>query len=109
VTMLILLFLSGMPSAEGDNQLRFMKSPGQAAQFALYRSKTSPIIPLPPPFYAILPSTLKALLFFEWKMYAVSQTQRGGGGNAGVVVPSAPTDETTRLTPLVGAQTVTSR
>ena len=82
-TMMILLLLSGMPTAEGDNQLRFMKTPGQAAQFATYRNRTSPIIPLPPFLYAVLPTFVKAWRLFEWKMYAVKGDGGGGGGGAG--------------------------
>mmetsp|Transcript_1197 Transcript_1197/g.2645 ORF Transcript_1197/g.2645 Transcript_1197/m.2645 type:complete len:316 (-) Transcript_1197:360-1307(-) len=68
-TMVILLFLSGMPTAEGDSQKRFLKTAESRDKFLAYRQQTSPLIPLPPPLYRPLPLCLKRVLFFEWKMY----------------------------------------
>jgi hypothetical protein len=72
VTMIILLCLSGIPTAEGDNQKRFLTTEKSASAFADYRRVTSPLIPLPPSLYGALPLTVKRWLLFEWKMYEVS-------------------------------------
>ncbi len=72
LTMLILLCGSGMPTAEGDNQLRFMRTPEAAAAFAAYRNRTSPLVPLPNALYARLPLGVKRWLLFEWERYEVT-------------------------------------
>jgi len=72
LTMLILLLGSGMPTAEGDNQRRWMKTPEQAAAFAAYRARTSPLVPLPPALYAALPRALTRWVLFEWDRFEVS-------------------------------------
>ncbi len=77
LTMLILLCLSGIPSAEGDNQLRFMRTPAQATAYATYRARTSPLVPLPPPLYAALPLAIKRWALFEWQRYEVSSPTAG--------------------------------
>jgi hypothetical protein len=71
-TVLILLFLSGMPSAEGNAQLRFMKTPSKRAEYEAYRERTSPIIPVPPQLYVCLPRLVKQLFCCEFPMYEVS-------------------------------------
>lgn len=70
LTMAILLLLSGMPTAEGVNLKRYMRTTRARDEFVAYRARTSPIIPLPPPLYAALPGWFKALFLFEWPMYA---------------------------------------
>ena len=72
LTMAILLLLSGMPTAEGENQLRWMKTPAQAAAFAAYRARTSPLVPLPPALYAAIPRAVQRWLLFEWDRFEVS-------------------------------------
>lgn len=69
LTMAILLLGSGIPTAEGNNQHRFMRTPAQAEAFAAYRARTSPLIPLPPALYAALPLAVKRWLLFEWPLY----------------------------------------
>ena len=90
--MLILLCLSGIPSAEGDNQLRFMRTPQAAAAYATYRERTSPLIPLPPALYARLPLALKRWLLFEWKSYEVSSATAALGNAASET--RSPTEQT---------------
>ena len=68
-TMLILLLGSGMPTAEGVNQKRWMKTESQAKAFAVYRARTSPLIPLPPALYAATPLAVKRWLLFELSSY----------------------------------------
>lgn len=69
LTMIILLLGSGMPTAEGDNQRRFMKDPVSKMAFLAYRDRTSPVVPLPPFIYSALPLWFKRWFLFEWKMY----------------------------------------
>jgi steroid 5-alpha reductase family enzyme len=70
-TMLILLYGSGIPTAEGNNQLRFMKTPEAKAIYEAYRWRTSPLIPLPNFFYARIPLLVKRWLLFELERYEV--------------------------------------
>jgi steroid 5-alpha reductase family enzyme len=77
LTMLLLLALSGIPTAEGKHQLRFMRTPEQAAAYARYREMTSPLIPLPTSLYASIPLPIKQWLLFEWKMYEVPSEAAG--------------------------------
>jgi steroid 5-alpha reductase family enzyme len=77
LTMLILLAGSGIPSAEGDNQKRWMRTPEQAAAFAAYRSRTSPLIPLPPACFAATPRAVKRWALCEFKMYEVTEDRAG--------------------------------
>ena len=95
LTMLILLAGSGMPTAEGAHQRRWMKTPAQAAAFAAYRARTSPLVPLPPALYAALPLAVKRWVLFEWTMYECPPEEDGakppaadggGGGGAAAVV-----------------------
>jgi steroid 5-alpha reductase family enzyme len=71
-TMFILLFGSGIPTAEGNNQLRFMKTIEAKAKYEAYRWKTSPLIPLPNFLYARIPLVIKRWFLFEFTMYEVS-------------------------------------
>ena len=81
LTFLILMLLSGMPTAEGDNQRRYMRTPQARAAFLAYRSRTSPLVPLPPPLYEALPLGVKRWALCEWKMYECTEGE-GGEGNA---------------------------
>jgi len=94
LTMLLLLFLSGMPTAEGDNQLRFMKTPAERAAYEAYRWRTSPVLPLPNWLYAATPLPVKRWLLLELSMYEVREEAAaalsggatgGGGANNGLV------------------------
>lgn len=67
-TMIILLFGSGVPTSEGNNQLRFMKTPEDKQRFLAYRAQTSPLVPLPPSCYKSLPLFVKRFLL-ELPMY----------------------------------------
>ena len=72
LTFAILMFLSGMPTAEGDNQKRYMRTRRARDEFVAYRERTSPVVPLPPPLYKALPGWAKAVFLFEWPIYATS-------------------------------------
>jgi steroid 5-alpha reductase family enzyme len=68
-TMLILLFLSGMPTAEGQALGRYMKTPANAAVYREYRARTPPILPFVPACYRALPMPLKRVFCCEFPMY----------------------------------------
>ena len=74
LTMLILLCGSGIPTAEGDNQLRWMKTQEQTARFKSYRLQTSPLIPMPPFIYKSIPMSIKRWFLFEWERYEASES-----------------------------------
>jgi steroid 5-alpha reductase family enzyme len=84
LTMLLLLCLSGIPTAEGDNQKRFMRTEGDKAAFLAYRRRTSPLVPLPPALYAPLPLWFKRVFLFEWKMYETDWTYVGNASAGGL-------------------------
>ena len=94
LTMAILLCLSGIPSAEGDNQLRFMRTPQQAAAYAAYRGRTSPLIPLPPAVYANVPTALQQWLLFEWKMYEATSPAQAATSPTAALLPAAASEST---------------
>jgi steroid 5-alpha reductase family enzyme len=77
LTMALLLFLSGMPTAEGDNQKRFLRDPDVKTRYLKYRESTSPLIPMPPFLYASIPLILKRVFFFEFKMYETDWSYTG--------------------------------
>ena len=74
-TMLILLFLSGMPTAEGQELARFFKTADSAAAFRRYFARTPPIIPFVPGCYEAMPVAAKRALCCEFPMY---EYQEGG-------------------------------
>lgn len=71
LTMAILLFLSGMPTAEGDNQKRFLRDSDTKKRYLEYRKKTSPIVPMPAFLWENIPHFFQRWLFFEYDMYAM--------------------------------------
>lgn len=86
LTMLILLFLSGMPTAEGSNQKRFLTDADVKRRYLAYRQRTSPLIPMPPFLYSALPMIVKRVFLFELPMYEMDWEYTGegeGGGEAG--------------------------
>ncbi len=90
LTMVILLFLSGMPTAEGDNQKRFFTDATVKARYLAYRSETSPIIPMPTSLYKAIPYPIKRWLLFEYKMYETDWNTLPQGSGATTLVPIAP-------------------
>ena len=95
LTMLLLLFASGMPTAEGDNQRRFLRTPEAAAAYRAYRERTSPLLPLPPPLYAALPLVLKRWLLGELSLYETDWAWTPGSEVPAVTIAvgsAAPTD-----------------
>ena len=66
-----------MPTAEGDNQRRFMRSPADKAAYLAYRERTSPVLPLPPALYAALPRLVKQVLLLELPMYETDWAYEG--------------------------------
>lgn len=71
-TVLILLFGSGIPTAEGKNLARYFKTPENAAVYTHYRENTSPLVPLPPCIYRNLPSAAQWLCCCEYGLYKYS-------------------------------------
>jgi steroid 5-alpha reductase family enzyme len=86
-TMAILLFLSGLPTAEGASLERYYRDPATGKRWDEYREKVSPIIPVPCGLYVKVPLILKRILFFEFPFleYAGSmQNVTGGEPSEGV-------------------------
>ncbi|GAQ77797.1 hypothetical protein KFL_000030740 [Klebsormidium nitens] len=62
---IILLFLSGIPLLEASAD----KNHGGKPEYALYKRRTSPLIPLPPALYKRLPGWAKLVFLFELPLY----------------------------------------
>ncbi|KAK1926429.1 hypothetical protein DB88DRAFT_481789 [Papiliotrema laurentii] len=92
-TMLLLLFLSGMPTAEKPTAKKyFLQShdPDETATFSGsqpkndtwdkykdYLNKTSILIPIPPAVYRPLPDWLKHTLLMDWRIYRFDEAKDG--------------------------------
>lgn len=63
---LLLLFLSGIPMLEESADKRF----GSNAGYRRYKNQTSPLVPLPPSIYGILPGWFKRVFLFEFPLYS---------------------------------------
>ncbi|PKU76003.1 hypothetical protein MA16_Dca006050 [Dendrobium catenatum] len=63
---LLLLFVSGIPLLETSANKRF----GSVEEYRIYRSITSPLIPLPPALYGSLPVWFKLAFLFELPLYS---------------------------------------
>ncbi|KAK7462535.1 hypothetical protein BaRGS_00038420 [Batillaria attramentaria] len=61
----ILLFLSGIPLLEKKADERYRKN----ELYLVFKNRTSPLIPLPPPCYAVLPSCIKCSCCCEFPLY----------------------------------------
>mmetsp|Transcript_37941 Transcript_37941/g.60930 ORF Transcript_37941/g.60930 Transcript_37941/m.60930 type:complete len:276 (+) Transcript_37941:351-1178(+) len=72
-TMFLLLFVSGIPLAEGKKLSRFMKTPESKSEFLEYFSSTPPLIPFVPFLYKLLPTWFKCFFCCEFPMYAHSE------------------------------------
>lgn len=62
----LLMFLSGIPLAEDRYDKRF----GSDAEYVQYKLTTSPLVPMPPALYAVLPDLFKTCLFCEFPRYS---------------------------------------
>ena len=69
-TMLILLFFSGMPTAEGAGLARFFRTEDSRSAFLNYFARTPPIIPFAPACYITMAPAAKRALCCEFDMYA---------------------------------------
>ncbi|ESO99063.1 hypothetical protein LOTGIDRAFT_226445 [Lottia gigantea] len=64
-TIVILLFVSGIPLLEKKADERYRK----LESYQIYKNRTSPLIPLPPPCYAAFPNLLKCFCCCELPLY----------------------------------------
>lgn len=65
-TMMILLFFSGLPTAEGANLSRFYRTADGGRRWEEYRMNTSPLVPLPACIYSRTPKLLKLCFLCEF-------------------------------------------
>lgn len=72
-TIAVLLFLSGVPFAEGQSLKRFYKGEDRGAKWEKYAEETSPIIPCPRSIYKCLPPMVKKLFCCEYDRYKYQQ------------------------------------
>mmetsp|Transcript_3892 Transcript_3892/g.5559 ORF Transcript_3892/g.5559 Transcript_3892/m.5559 type:complete len:320 (-) Transcript_3892:205-1164(-) len=72
-TMFLLLFVSGIPLAEGQKLGRFMKTAESKDEFMEYFTSTPPLIPFIPIIYKNMPNFVKCLLCCEFPMYAYDE------------------------------------
>lgn len=76
LTIVILLFLSGMPTAEGQSLKRYYTN-GDALKnaYEAYRAETAPVITCCPPIYKALPSPVQCVLCCEYERYAYNESK----------------------------------
>ncbi|CAG8545717.1 8107_t:CDS:2, partial [Dentiscutata erythropus] len=67
-TVLILLFLSGMPMGERPTHIKQYRA-GNWTEYSRHLSRTSCLIPFPPSLYEPLPQFVKSTLFLEFPIY----------------------------------------
>ncbi|XP_015957725.1 uncharacterized protein LOC107481889 isoform X1 [Arachis duranensis] len=70
---LLLLFVSGIPMLEDSADKKF----GNVDGYRIYKRRTSPLIPLPPPIYGNLPLWFKTTFLFELPLYSRNLPQEG--------------------------------
>ncbi|XP_050397958.1 uncharacterized protein LOC126815898 [Patella vulgata] len=85
-TMAILLFLSGIPLLEKKADERYRKQ----ESYIVYKNRTSPLIPLPPPIYAILPNPFKCLCCCELPLYTYSEEEENVIGTSRATTDPVP-------------------
>jgi len=90
ITTILLMFVSGLPLAEGQNLARYMKHAG----YAEYRDGTSIMVPLPG--YRYLPGFIKRTLFCEWDMYQYKAPPASDEGT-GYVSPEVSTSQPAQI------------
>lgn len=84
-TMFLLLFVSGIPFAEGKYLARYYKTPESAARFDAYFNSTPPCIPFPPVVYRHTPHWLKLGFCCEFPSYRYQPKKRmNENDNAGL-------------------------
>lgn len=69
-TMFLLLFVSGIPLAEGAKLARFMKTGESRRVFTEYFESVPPLVPFVPALYRLFPRWAKWLCCCEFDMYA---------------------------------------
>ena len=62
LTAVLLLFVSGAPMAEQRYDQKF----GHTEEYRMYKQSTSPIVPLPPRLYAVIPNFIRTALLCEF-------------------------------------------
>jgi len=73
-TFVILMFASGMPTAEGKALNRYYEKAGE--DYAAYRAATPILVPWCFPGYNYVPTQLKQVCCCEWSMYELPQEFR---------------------------------
>ncbi|KAF8819816.1 hypothetical protein IE077_003956 [Cardiosporidium cionae] len=68
-TMFLLMFVSGIPFAEGKALERYYRNHRSRKIIEEYQNSTSPLIPFFPQVYRKLPSAVKIVLFGDFPMY----------------------------------------
>ncbi|KAI0052394.1 DUF1295-domain-containing protein [Auriscalpium vulgare] len=85
-TMLLLMFASGIPTAEKPQARRFFLMShnvqgdvdhGAWAEYLAYLESTSILIPLPPSLYRVLPRILKRTVLLDFPMYQFDERTDG--------------------------------
>lgn len=82
--MLSILFFSGITRLEESADKRYWHD----AAYQAYKKRTSPLIPLPPPLYNVIPPIIKRVFLFEFKMYTFPQSEKPAEATKGASVSS---------------------
>ncbi|KAF9048286.1 DUF1295-domain-containing protein [Hymenopellis radicata] len=84
-TVLLLMFASGVPTAERPQAERYYlktygpdsQSPHAWTNYMVYRNRTSILVPMPPSLYAVLPKWLKQTILLDFPFYSFSESRDG--------------------------------
>lgn len=82
-TMFLLLFVSGIPLAEGQKLKRFMRTAESRQNFMEYFNSVPPLVPCVPAVYQCFPSWAKCLFCCEFPMYAYNDEEEALNSKAG--------------------------
>jgi len=68
-TTFLLIFISGLPLAEGKHLQRYYKDPAVRANYEAYRRRTPILLPCIPSVYENLGPFIRTVLFMEWPIW----------------------------------------
>jgi steroid 5-alpha reductase family enzyme len=89
-SIFVLLFVSGLPFAEGPNLKRWYELPDKGANWEQYAKTTAPLIPTPRFVYTRLSSVVKKIFCCEYDMYKYKVESNGliDNGKSSVAKPN---------------------
>lgn len=82
LTMVLLLFVSGINLSEGQNLSRFATKERDRKLMIKYQESTSPLLPFPPQLYRKLTRPVKTVFFLDFPMYRYAEADANNSTNS---------------------------